>query len=50
MLIATLLSIHNLQTLISLTYDLRQAIIAGRLEEFADEFRKHYQKHRPAEA
>jgi queuine tRNA-ribosyltransferase len=49
MLAATLLSIHNLHTLISLTNDLRQAIIAGRLEHFTDEFRSHYQKHRPSE-
>ncbi len=50
MLAATLLSIHNLHTVISLTNDLRQAIIAGRLERFADEFRTNYQKHRSSEA
>jgi queuine tRNA-ribosyltransferase len=49
MLAATLLSIHNLQTLISLSNDLREAIIAGRLDKFVEEFRAHYQKHRPSE-
>ncbi|NLE83510.1 MAG: tRNA-guanine transglycosylase, partial [Chloroflexi bacterium] len=37
MLAATLLSIHNLHTLLQLARDLRQAIIEGRLEAFADE-------------
>ncbi len=49
MLAATLLSIHNLQTLISLINDLRAAIIAGRLDLFVEEFRANYQKHRPSE-
>jgi queuine tRNA-ribosyltransferase len=49
MLAASLLSIHNLQTLISLSNDLREAIIAGRLDKFVEEFRAHYQKHRPSE-
>jgi queuine tRNA-ribosyltransferase len=38
MLAATLLSIHNLFTLVSLAQDLRSAIVAGRLEQFAAEF------------
>ena len=37
MLAATLLSIHNLHTLLQLARDLRQAIIEGRLQSFADE-------------
>jgi queuine tRNA-ribosyltransferase len=49
MLAATLLSIHNLQILISLTSDLREAIFAGKLEAFVRDFRKHFQKHRPSE-
>jgi queuine tRNA-ribosyltransferase len=38
MLSATLLSIHNLHTLISLMADLRQAIFAGNLDAFAADF------------
>ncbi len=37
MLAATLLSIHNLHTLTQLARDLRQAIIEGRLQTFADQ-------------
>lgn len=37
MLAATLLSIHNLHTLLQLARDLRQAILEGRLQTFADE-------------
>ena len=37
MLAATLLSIHNLHTLLQLARDLRQAILEGRLQAFADE-------------
>jgi len=37
MLAATLLSIHNLHTLLQLAQDLRQAILEGRLQSFADE-------------
>ena len=49
MLAATLLSIHNLHTLIALAADLRQAVIDGRVQAFADDFRLHYHMHRPAE-
>lgn len=49
MLASTLLSIHNLHTLISLTQDLRQSILEGNSEQFAREFRRDYQKHRPLE-
>ncbi len=49
MLAATLLSIHNLSTLIRLASDLRQAIFEGRLEAFAQAFRAAYRKHRPEE-
>jgi queuine tRNA-ribosyltransferase len=35
MLSATLLSIHNLHTLIQLTQDIRQAVIAGKFKEFS---------------
>ena len=38
MLAATLLSIHNLHTMISLAADIRQAIFEGNFEEFADHF------------
>lgn len=38
MLSATLLSIHNLHTLIQLTRDMRQAIIESRFDTFAEEF------------
>jgi len=37
MLAATLLSIHNLHTLLQLARDLRQAIIEGRLQSFTDQ-------------
>jgi len=47
MLAATLLSIHNLRLLITLTADLRAAILEGRLEAFAEAFRADYRKHRP---
>jgi queuine tRNA-ribosyltransferase len=47
MLAASLLSIHNLHMLISLTQDLRNAILEDRLEDFVTDFRKNYQKHRP---
>jgi len=49
MLAATLLSIHNLHTLISITHDLRQAIIAGEVQSFARDFLKEYRKHRRVE-
>jgi tRNA-guanine family transglycosylase len=38
MLSATLLSIHNLHTLIKLTDDIRQAILAGDFTDFASEY------------
>ncbi len=38
MLAATLLSIHNIHTLVQLTMDLRQAILNGRLDIFAANF------------
>ncbi len=46
MLAATLLSIHNLQILVSLAVDLRQAVIEGKLEQFGSEFRATYRKTR----
>ncbi len=49
MLGATLLSIHNLFTLVSITRDLRRAVLEGQLAAFAEEFRSQYQKHRPVE-
>jgi len=49
MLSATLISIHNIHTLTELAKDLRRAVLAGRLEAFANEFRASYQKHRPSE-
>jgi queuine tRNA-ribosyltransferase len=50
MLSATLLTIHNLQTLIDLSTELRQAVIEGRLARFATEFRTNFRKHRSPEA
>ncbi len=38
MLAATLLSIHNLQTLIALTGEIRQAILTGQFDEYSREF------------
>jgi queuine tRNA-ribosyltransferase len=49
MLAATLLSIHNVHTLIALVGDLRQAVIEGELAKFAEDFRTNYHKHRPPE-
>jgi queuine tRNA-ribosyltransferase len=49
-LAATLLTIHNLHTIFALTTELRQAVIEGRLEHFATEFRANYNKHRPPES
>jgi len=49
MLAATLLSIHNLYTLIQLAADLRRAIQEGRMDAFAQNFLQKYQKHRPKE-
>ncbi len=49
MLAASLLSIHNLHTLIGLTQDLRAGIIAGEVESFAKQFLAAFRKHRPAE-
>ena len=46
MLSATLLSIHNLRCLVSLAQDLRAAVQAGTLAEFAAAFRAGYNKHR----
>jgi queuine tRNA-ribosyltransferase len=50
MLAATLLTIHNLHTLISLAADLRQAVIDGRLDRFSDQFLTNYHKHRSPES
>lgn len=41
MLAATLLSIHNLYTLISLMNDIRQAILDGEMQAFAETFFKN---------
>jgi queuine tRNA-ribosyltransferase len=49
MLAATLLSIHNISTLIELVNDLRAAILDGTLETLVEDFRSNYQKHRPPE-
>lgn len=49
MLAATLLTVHNLYTLISLTADLRQAVIDGQLDRFSDQFLTSYHKHPPPE-
>jgi queuine tRNA-ribosyltransferase len=41
---ATLLTIHNLSTLLSLMDDIRQAIINGRFDQFATDFLKHWER------
>ncbi|MBM3122621.1 MAG: tRNA guanosine(34) transglycosylase Tgt [Chloroflexi bacterium] len=46
MLSATLLSIHNLRCLVSLAVDVRAAVQAGTLDDFAAAFRAGYNKHR----
>jgi queuine tRNA-ribosyltransferase len=38
MLAATLLSIHNIHTLVQLTRDIRQAVVEGRFDNFAVEY------------
>jgi queuine tRNA-ribosyltransferase len=38
MLAATLLSIHNIHTLVQLTREMRQAIIGNRFKDFAKDF------------
>jgi len=40
---ATLLTIHNLYVLLSLMYDIRQAIIEGHFDQFAADFMKHWE-------
>jgi queuine tRNA-ribosyltransferase len=50
MLAATLLSIHNLRTLIALTRELRSAILEGSAQAFAESFLAAFQKHHPVEA
>lgn len=47
MLAAPLLTIHNLHTVIQLMTDLRQAVLEGEVESFAERFQAGYQKHRP---
>ena len=49
MLVATLVSIHNLHTLMALTHDLRAAIVEGEVESFAKQFLAAFRKHRPSE-
>ena len=44
MLSATLLSIHNLHTLLQLARDMRQAIIEGRFDAFAERFFEEREK------
>jgi queuine tRNA-ribosyltransferase len=49
-LAATLLSVHNLHTLMALTSDLRAAILGGKVQAFAKEFLAAFHKHLPSEA
>lgn len=42
MLSATLISIHNIYTLVSLVKDARNAILAGQFDAFADDFLSQY--------
>lgn len=46
MLAATLLSIHNIQTLVSLVDGARNAILAGTYDDFAEDFLAHYKPQR----
>jgi queuine tRNA-ribosyltransferase len=46
MLTATLLSIHNIFMLNALMADMRLAILEGRLETFANDFRDSFNRHR----
>lgn len=46
MLAATLISIHNIQTLVSLVKDAREAIIKGQFDDFADSFLAEYKPSR----
>lgn len=46
MLAATLLSIHNIQTLVSLVDDARSAILAGTYDDFAEDFLAQYKPQR----
>jgi len=48
-LAATLLTIHNLAAMMTLSGDLRQAILSGEAQAFVDSFRASYRKHRPLE-
>jgi len=48
-LAATLITIHNLWTLIDLARRLRAAILEGRVAAFAESFLASYRKHRPPE-
>jgi queuine tRNA-ribosyltransferase len=47
MLAATLLSIHNLHTLIQLTQDIRTSIIEGDFDEFSDDFLQRHNEQIP---
>ncbi|HSR47110.1 MAG TPA: tRNA guanosine(34) transglycosylase Tgt [Anaerolineales bacterium] len=49
MLAATLISIHNIATLIRLAADLRSAIVEGSAQTFAAAFLATYRKHRETE-
>jgi queuine tRNA-ribosyltransferase len=49
MLAATLISIHNLYTLLQLVRDARQAILAGVFDSFAADFLANYQADRTGE-
>jgi queuine tRNA-ribosyltransferase len=44
MLASTLISIHNIATLLNLVRDARTAIQAGAYDQFADEFLANYNK------
>ena len=44
MLAATLLTIHNLNTLLTLMADIRQAIINGQFDQFAQDFLEQWEK------
>jgi tRNA-guanine family transglycosylase len=41
---ATLLTIHNLNTLLKLMYDIRQSIMDGQFDHFSTNFFDHWDK------
>jgi queuine tRNA-ribosyltransferase len=49
LLASTLISIHNLYTLLELVRDARAAILAGTFDDFAGQFLENYQRIQPGQ-